>query len=276
MKIVGCWTLVFAIVATAVAAQEQARPLGWTDVAELAFVMTSGNSETESISLKNVAVRTMESSSFTIDVGALRAESTTRLAIGTPNRFVESKATSLTAESYHLRGRYDHVISDRRFWFVGGGWARNTFAGVDNRYSAMLGLGNVWFDDETSRFQTDYGLTFTRQEDTSGEKRDYAGLRVSWDYWRQLNEATEFGSVLVLDPNLDDTEDWRADFTNWVGVSMTEQLALRVSLQMLYDNVPSLGGLPLFDSSGSPTGDVVTAALDELDTLLTVGLIVNF
>ena len=57
---------------------------------------------------------------------------------------------------------------------------------------------------------------------------------------------------------------------------MSERLALRVSLQLLYDNLPSLGELPLFDLDGVDTGEVVFAELDELDSLLTIGLIVNF
>jgi len=276
MKNFGICALALVCFTLPATAQDEEKVLGWTDVAELSFVMTSGNSETDSLSIKNTAVKTMESSTFSIDFGALRAESSTRFAIGTVDNFVEADASELTAESYFLRGRYDRELSERLFWFVGGGWEKNTFAGIENRYSAVVGLGHVWFDNETSRFRTDYGVTFTRQEDVTGIEDDFLGLRLSWDYWRQINASTEFGSVLILDPNLDESDDWRADFTNWLGVSMSDHLALRVSLQLLYDNLPSLGELTLFDATGLATGDVVLAELDELDSLLTVGLIINF
>jgi len=277
MRVLACCILGFvSVVSLAVAQEEEERVLGWTDVAEFSLVATGGNSEAQSISFKNVAVKTMEEATFSLDLGALRAESTTKFALGSADSFVERDSSDLTAENYYLRGRYDRPINERLFWYASAGWDRNTFAGIDNRYIAAAGFGHVWFDRETARFRTDYGLTFTRQEDTSGIEEEFAGLRLGYDYWRQINAPTEFGSVLLLDPNLEESDDWRADFTNWIGVSMSERLALRVSLQILYDNLPSLGELPLFSAPGISSGEVVLAELDEIDSILTVGLIVNF
>jgi len=230
MRVLACCILGFvSVVSLAVAQEEDERVLGWTDVAEFSLVATGGNSEAQSISFKNVAVKTMEAATFSLDLGALRAESTTKFALGSADSFVERDSSDLTAENYYLRGRYDRPINERLFWYASAGWDRNTFAGIDNRYIAAVGFGHVWFDRETARFRTDYGLTFTRQEDTSGIEEEFAGLRLGYDYWRQINAPTEFGSVLLLDPNLEESDDWRADFTNWIGVSMSERLALRVS-----------------------------------------------
>lgn len=51
--------------------------------------------------------------------------------------------------------------------------------------------------------------------------------------------------MLIADENLDNTGDFRTDLINAVGVSMTSQLALKVSWQLLYDRQPSLVALPL-------------------------------
>ena len=104
----------------------------------------------------------------------------------------------------------------------------------------------------------------------------FLGLRLSYDYWRKITDTTEFGSVLIVDENLDETEDLRADFSNWVSVAMSERLALKVSAQLLYDKLPGLQAVPLESPAGVPTGDTVFAELDELDSLLTVALVVNF
>jgi len=81
----------------------------------------------------------------------------------------------------------------------------------------------------------------------------------------------------LIDGNLDETSDYRADFTNYVAVAMSGRLALKASLQLLYDNEPSLGSLQLFTSDGVLfPGTFVVAPVDDLDSIFTVSLVMNF
>ena len=57
---------------------------------------------------------------------------------------------------------------------------------------------------------------------------------------------------------------------------LSSRLALKVSLQLLYDGRPSLIDLAVVDPAGAPTGDAVRVELDELDSVLNVSLVVNF
>lgn len=274
--------LVTAGVGTA-SAQDDEKELGWSDTAELTAVITGGNSEASTLGFKNELTRAWESSDLAVGVGALRAESTvfTRTAVGvSPASFQVTKdsVTALTAESYYARGQYDRELNARTFWYAGTGWERNTFAGVQNRYSWGGGVGNTWVDDDQSTFKTGYGVTYTLQEDvveTDGNDT-FGGLRLSYDYRRQLTASTEFTSLLVADENLKDTEDFRADLINAVAVSMSSQLALKVSWQLPYDNLPSLVGIPLTALGGGPIADIVFAELDSVDNLLTFALVASF
>lgn len=270
----------FILAQTALADDEEAVRTGWSDTAELSLLATGGNSDAQTLAFRNALARRWDRSSLTITAAAVRAETTTtsRVAVGTAASFdvLESASTALTAENYLLRGRYDREISERLFWLAGLGWDRNQFAGVENRVNASAGLGTLWFEREDARFKTDYSLTFTDEEDVSGSSESFAGIRVSYDYLRKLTATTDFGSQLVLDENLDDTADLRADLVNSLSVAMSDRLALKVSLQLLYDREPALGALPLLDPTGSPTGETVLAELEELDTALTVSLVANF
>jgi putative salt-induced outer membrane protein YdiY len=269
--------------ARAARAEDADKVLGWSDVAELSVVAARGNAESDTIGFKNVLTRTWERATFQLTASGLRAETgtITRFAVGTPDDFqvVENTDSELSAENYHLRGRYDRELNERWFWFAGAGWEKSEFAGIDNRYSVVAGAGTVWFDTGTVRFKTDYGATFTRQEDVVEDPsidESFLGLRLSYDYWRKLTESTEYGSTLVVDENLDETDDLRADFTNWLGVAISERLALKVTYQLLYDRQPALRAVPLFSPGGVDTGTTVLAELDDLDSLLTVALVVNF
>ena len=265
-------------------AQDDVEDLGWSDTAELTVVFAGGNAEASTIGFKNELTRGWESRDLVVGLGALRAESTVfaRTAVGvSPASFQVTKdsVTALTAESYYARGQYDHELNAGTFWYAGTGWERNTFAGIQNRYTWGGGLGNTWIDDDTSTFKTEYGVTYTLQDNVAetGDGNDtFGGLRLSYDYRRQLTATTEFTSVLVADENLQDTDDFRTDLTNAIAVSMTSRLALKVSWQLLYDNLPSLVGIPLTDVGGLPTGDTVFARLDTVDNLLTFALVANF
>ncbi len=260
---------------SAVAAQGE-RPLGWSDVAELTFVLTAGNASSSTLGLKNTAEHLWEKTGFKLSFGAIRTESgvTTRTASGTLDNFTISESTEseVTAENYFIKSRLDHSLGDAAFLFGGAGWDRNTFAGIQNRYGFVTGAGKAWFEEETRRFKTDLGLTYTIQDDVV-ENPDaddsFFGLRGSYDYFRKLSGTTGFTSTLAVDQNLNATEDLRADWTNSVAVAMSERLALKTSLQILYDKDPALTAVPLGN------GEVLTP-LDKVDSIFTVAVVVNF
>jgi len=286
--------VVAAILTAAVAApgaRAEEKKLGWADTAEFSYVATSGNSESQTLGFKNVLTRTWERSLFKLRAGGIRVETTSinRMAFATDPNFitsdnvkvVEDKETSTTAENYYLDGRYDRQITDRFFWYGGLGWDRNRFAGIENRYVAVGGVGNIWVDREELKFRTDYAMTYTDQEDvvtTPGVDDTFLGFRFSWDYLHKFGASTTYTNVLVVDENLDETSDWRADMINSVSVSMSDRLALKVSLQWLYDNEPSYEEvLVVSDILGNPvTQTPVQVELDELDTIFTASLVVSF
>ncbi len=255
--------------------EEEPPTYGWSDTADLSYVLAGGNSEASTLGLRNSLVRTWKEATFTLEAGALRAETTatSRVARGTADSFRvdETTQTAVSAEHYFLRGRYDRTISEHLFWFAGGGWDRNEPAGVKDRLYGVGGIGNTWFDDEQAHFRTNYGITYTRQKDVfeaPGGSDGYIGLQLGWDYRRQLGAATTYANALTIDANADETSDYRADMTNSVAVSMSDKLAIKVSLQLLYDNMPSLTSVPLETADGVDTGITVLTPLDELDTLL--------
>ena len=265
-------------------AQDAEEELGWADTAELTVVFTGGNAKASTLGFRNELAREWEGATLVTSVGALRAESTTftRTAVGvSPTSFEMTKdsVTALTAESYYARGQYDRELNARTFWYAGTGWERNTFAGIANRYSWGGGVGNTWVDDDRSTFRTNYGVTYTLQDDVTkvaGGDDTFAGLRLSYDYRRQLTPNTEFTSVLVADENLEETADLRADLMNAVAVSMSSRLALKVSWQMLYDHQPSLVGLPLIQPTSVPTDTTVLVELENVDNFVTFALVATF
>jgi putative salt-induced outer membrane protein YdiY len=278
--ILGAAVSLAAGIGTAHAQDE--KELGWFLTGEVTGVWTSGNSESNTLGLAATLRRLWEKSELKFDGGAVRAESgtTTRTAVGTIDDFVVEKETirKKTAENYYLRGRYDYTLSERFFTFAGADWLRNTFAGIDSRLLFAAGAGNIWVDDDRLRFRTDYSATYTFQEDVIENpliQTTFPGLRASYNLWWNLTSSTDFESTLIADWNLDNTEDLRFDFKNALPIAISEKLAFKPSLQLLWRNEPSLTEVALEDQGGVPTGDTVLVPLEKLDSFFTLALVVK-
>lgn len=259
------------------AAQDE-KELGWFDKAELTFVMTGGNSSQSTFGLKNSLDRIWERAAFRLVAGGIRTESRTftRVATGTQANFTvrETSESDVTAENYFVRSRYDRNVSEQVFLYGGAGWDRNTFAGIQNRYAFVAGAGRAWADRETLKFRTDAGVTYTIQDDVVDDPSvsdSFAGARFTYDLFKKLTATTDFGSSLIVDENAEQRDDLRADFTNWLAVAMTDGLALKASLQLLYDNEPALVAIPL-----EQTGTDVLVPLDKTDRVFTLALVLSF
>lgn len=266
----------------AAGAQADSTTWQWENQAELSVVFAGGNAEASTFGAKNVLTGTGPNSSFKLEAGGLRTESSikTRTATGpTADNYtlVETSRSDVTAESYYVRGRFDRNFSDHTLAFAGAGWERNTFAGISSRYSLVGGAGSRWVSRPDFKFKTDLGVTYTVQDNVAGNGNDrFMGLRASWDLTKTLTETTKIASVLVVDENLKETEDLRADFTNSITVAISQLLALKSSLQILFDNQPSFVEVPLEFPAGTPTGETVLAELDQVDSVFTVALVFNF
>ena len=258
------------------AAAQEERPLGWTDVAEFTFVLTSGNASSSTLGLKTTLEHQWEEALVHLAAGAVRAESSTtiRAATGTTGDFqvIERTDTEKTAENYFIQARLDRSLTESAYLLGGLGWARNTFAGIKNRYDVVAGAGRAWADSEDRRFKTDLGFTYTVQNDVSegpGADDSFGGLRATLDFFRSVTSTTDFSSQLVVDENLSDTDDLRTDWTSSVTVAMSENLALKASFQIRHDNLPALVDVPLGTDS-------VLVPLQKSDRTLTLALVVDF
>lgn len=265
-------------VAEPAAAQE---PITWENSTELSFVSTGGNASASTLGLKGTLAGTKGPVTIKLEVGGIRSsiDVTTRTATGTPTSFTVSETTvsQVTAENYYARGRFDRKIDDA-FLFAGAGWDRNTFAGIKNRYALVAGIGRSLVDGETGHLKADVGGTYTIQKDvdpTPGASEGFGGVRVNVDALRHLSASADYASALILDENLADTEDLRADWTNSVTVALSQKLALKTSLQILFDNVPALRKVPLVDTGGTPTGTMVSTPGDKVDRVVTLTLVIK-
>lgn len=280
----SCPRIVLALaLLTALPAAAGAQETAWTweNATELSFVSTGGNASSSTLGLKGTLAGAGGANRFKVEVGGIRAESerTLRTATGDETSFVISALTTseLTAESYFARARYDRELG-AGFVFAGSGWERNTFAGIQNRYALVGGVGRTWVEGETGRLKTDLGGTYTIQKDVDpvpGADDSYGGLRATIDATRRLSESTDLASILIADENLEERGDLRVDWSTSIAVAISQGLALKTSYQVLFDSEPAFIRVPLVDGAGTPTGGNVLTPGEKVDTVMTVALVIK-
>ena len=269
--------------ATAVSGEDPAKTTGWSDTAEFSLVLAQGNSESESLGIRNLLERTWPKARFEFDLHAIRAASTDvdTVAVGLDGsefEVIREEDEDVATELYSLALGFEKDFHERSFWLVGASWMQNRPAEIKSRSTIGGGFGTRWVDSENTSFTTKFGLTYTREEFTFSalEVDEYAGLRAFLGFERKLTVSTAYESKLQMDQNLDNTSDFRTDWTNALSVSINDKLALKVGIRLLYDAEPALEALALEFPRGTPTGINVFVPVDDLDTLFTSSLVVNF
>ena len=276
--------LATGLLATATSVDAQESSFSWDNATEFSFVTTSGNASSNTLGLKSALDGSSDVSAFKLEIGGIRAESkfTDRSAVaaGAGFNIIETTRTEQSAENYFARSRFDRNLGENSFFAFGGaGWERNTFAGFNNRFSFVAGVGDAWVDDETTLFKTDIGGTYTIQKDvdpTPGQADGFGGIRATIELRRALNETTEFNSTVVADENLSNTDDLRVDWTSSISVALSEGLAFSTSYRLLFDNDPALIGVDVLDApGGTPTGAQTLISSNGTDGFLTVSLVIK-
>jgi hypothetical protein len=268
--------------------EEAEEELGWSNSTDLGLVITDGNSSTETLSFNNFLQRLWNNSRYTMRIEAVRsntADDPFAVVIGEPDGdfYIEYPSKKLDVERYYIENRYDRGITERLFWNAGVSWERNKNAGILNRYVGFAGVGNLWWTREDLKFSTTYGLSYTDREDEVQDpfKDDtFIGFRFGWEYLNQWGKVTTYRNTWNYTNSLSDTSDYYSDMMNSITVAINDRLALRVSLQWLYNSIPSLENVTLFvldeDSGLKVEIGEVPIRKEKLDSIFSTSLVINF
>ena len=275
-------SILLAFSTNAFSQDNEEKKLGWFFEGKLAGLWTGGNSESFTFGLGATLKHIWTNSELRFDLGGTQTQSTitSRTAIGDSLNFQidEQTKTEKTAEILFARGRYDYNFTENFYALGGIDWLRNRFAGIESRTLVAAGVGNKWVDNNEIRFKTDYSFTYTFQSDVVENpfnKTNFPGVRFSYDFWYQLTASTDFESILIVDWNLDNTKDVRADFYNALPIKISEVFTLKPSLQLLWRNDPALTEVDRKEVADGPVVGTVTTPLKELDSLFSLTLVVS-
>lgn len=207
---------------TALAAQEP--PPTWSGQAELSLVSTSGNTDTR-----------------TLGAGAEIEYAPGRWSALAKVTFIESEADDeVNARSFTALLQASRRVSARLQVYGKAGYLKDTFAGIDDRFSSEGGLGYDLFTQAPHSLGTQLGFGFTREVRLLSESLSLATGNAAIQYRWTLSETSALTDETSFTADLGNASDWR--FTNDValiaGLNAIFSLKLSQKLSYLNDPVP--------------------------------------
>jgi hypothetical protein len=279
---------------------------GWYSSTDLSAVVTNGNSDTinvgATVNIRRMWLRT----SWTTTA------SFTRNDVRDPERFAVISGSSAVVEEGEFVARSEKIfgntnferrVTERFFWNIGATGERDKFAGLNSRLTGVAGVGMLWQSTTGDGFiKLGAAGTYTTQDEVVDDpetENQFAGVRGTIDGEKRFGDQKQhaFTSNLIVDQNLQDTDDLRANWQNSFAAAISQKLQLKVGLGLAFDNAPQLVDLPVavLNPDGSvrdaeaadiarvvASGDLrivenkLVVPAKKLDMTFTVSLVINF
>jgi len=222
-----------ALCIAAPSAADEAPAPPWSGSLGLAFLATSGNTDTQTFGLELAAKKAPDPWGLELSASYLKSED----------------SGDTTAERYGAKLRAERKPNDRWSLFGGLSGERDTFAGYDLRGILETGAVYTALAGPVHTLSFDGGVTWTKESFVDGTDNDFAGGLLGLTYSWKPRKGTEISERLVWYPNLDQTSDWRATSETAVQAALSDRLALKVGYEIRYDNEP----VPGFDDTDTTT-----------------------
>lgn len=267
--------------------EEAAEVTEWKASAQAGLILTTGNSQTTSLSAGAKASRKRGLNRLQLDASLVFARSTILLPDDSNGNGVIDgegeidRQTQTTNESYSVLGRYDRFLSENNSIYGTGSIAADKPAGRDLVVGGQLGYSRQLYKDEVHELRGEGGYDYRYEDLAVGEGTSIHSLRGFAGYAGKLSEDTgvtaEIEGLFNVNPietaagEAGTFEDTRVDASTALTTKMFEDISFRFALSLRWDNFPApRPPLPI------PYAEGFVPLADELDTKAEASLIVNF
>jgi putative salt-induced outer membrane protein len=169
----------------------------WSGTGEAGLLMTTGNSETDSVNAK--AGLKYEKGHLLAEVGAAALYSSEETEID------GEKEDKVSAEKYNYNAKLGYKFDPVNYVFVNGDYEDDRFSGYDYRTTYSVGYGRKVIDNDTVKFDIEIGPGYRYDRLEGGETEDEAIVR-GWTMFNyKFSDAVSFQQDLTVIAGSDNT-----------------------------------------------------------------------
>ena len=216
--------------------------------AEVAYVGTSGNSETSTFSLGGEYL--FRPAQWTIRNRArmIRTETEARTETGTENE--------LAADSLLYAFRADRTITTRASVYGDYGYFHDRPAGVDHRHGITGGLTVKVLESERQSLQAEGGGGYLNERRLTGDDVSSAVYSAGTTYKLKISATSDLTDEIRFLGTFDNGDDWRFAHGISLTVAINTVFSLKASNLLRYANFPPPG----FEKTDSTTAIALVAS----------------
>jgi putative salt-induced outer membrane protein len=193
-------------------AEEAKKDLSWNAAAELGFIKTSGNSETETLNAKFNS-----ETSYNLWTHKLLLE-----ALKSASDDVRS------AEKYRVEAQSDYALNDASYAFGLANWENDNFSGLNYQAAAVIGYGYKALDTDTMKLSFEAAPGYRITEDENNNTEEDAIIRLAEIFSWTISETSTLDQNLKVESGDSNTE-------TRFGVALTNQINGSLSMKVGYN-----------------------------------------
>jgi putative salt-induced outer membrane protein len=184
---------------------------GWTGFAEVGAVLTTGNTDTETINAKTRVRHEKVTWRHTTQLEVLR----------------RSEQGGTTAERYLGNFKSDWKFRPRAYLFGVARHERDRFSGYDYQSSVSAGYGHRVVDTDRTRLEMEAGAGYRQSRLEDGERDEEAIARGALALEHHITETARFGQDVLVQSGGDNSE---VESVTSVSAAINAKLAMRLTL----------------------------------------------
>ena len=188
-------------------------PSTWSGNVELGLIITSGNTETESINAKAKAITDREKWRHTLTAEALQT----------------STSSDTTADKFFLAGKSDYKISKLSYFFATVNYEKDKFGGYDYQTNEAIGYGQRVIDKKSLFLELEAGLGARQSELKLGGSTDEFVVRTAGSLEWKLSDTSKFNQDLSIAFGEDSTD---TKSVSSLTANIAGSLAMKISLTL--------------------------------------------
>ena len=215
-------SLVCQVAITGFAQEKPAKTNKWNGSAELGFLSTKGNTDTESLNLKVSVTYTTPSWDHKLKLETLE----------TKDREIK------TADRFEANYRTRYKLSDIDYVFGSLRYEDDVFAGFDQRTTEIIGYSRDYIKSDTFKLTAEYGVGAKQTDFTDGTETDEGVIRLAVDMEYKISDTSNLKQLLSIEEGEENT---LKESVTELKVRINAALALKSTIKVKDNSVVPVG-----------------------------------
>jgi len=266
--------------------EEEGKDVVYKASAQAGFILTTGNSETVTLSGSAKASRKAGNNRLALEANGAFARSTIFVVEddngdGVLQEDEIDQIDQTTTQAWEFRARYDRFFGgEKNSGYVLGSIGANEPAGKELIGRGQVGYSRQLYKDDKHEIVGEGGYDFTYEDLIDEDGISIHSARLFAGYTGKLSDDTSFESQLEALLNLNSVEtsvqdagpleDTRLNARAALKTKLFEDISFQASFTLLYDAAPAPRNYSI------PFADGVSDQADAVDTVTDMSIIVNF